>query len=114
MRFSPRSKRKDGKMAKIKWTPQSLDDIESIANFIARDSDYYAQMFIIKTFGAVEHLEIFPESGRIVPELNRKEIREVIFGNYRIIYRIKGDLVEILTVYHSARLLDVSKLENLL
>jgi addiction module RelE/StbE family toxin len=101
-------------MAKMKWTPQSLDDIESIANFIARDSDYYAQMFTTKVFEAVEHLEIFPESGRIVPELNRKEIREVIFGNYRIIYRIRGDLVEILTVYHSARLLDISKIENLL
>jgi hypothetical protein len=35
-------------MVKIKWTPQSLDDIEAIANFIARDSDYYAQMFTTK------------------------------------------------------------------
>ncbi|MFH1097990.1 MAG: type II toxin-antitoxin system RelE/ParE family toxin [Candidatus Desantisbacteria bacterium] len=101
-------------MAKIKWTPQSLEDIDGIANFIGRDSNYYAQSFIAKTFETVEHLEIFPESGRIVPELNRKEIRELIFGNYRIIHRIKENLVEILTVYHSARLFDVSKIENLL
>lgn len=99
-------------MAKIKWTPQSLDDIEAIANFIARDSDYYAQMFTISVFEVAERLELFPESGRIVPELNRREIREVIFGNYRIIYRIKNDLIQILTVYHSARLLDVKKIEN--
>ena len=101
-------------MAQIKWAPQPLDDIEAIAKFIARDSDYYARMFAIKIFEAAERLELFPESGRIVPELNRKEIREVIFGSYRIIYRIRDKLVEILTVYHSARLLDVNKIQDLL
>jgi len=100
-------------MAQIKWTTQSLDDIEAIANFIARDSSYYARMFTTKAFETVDRLELFSESGRIVPELNRKKIREVIFGNYRIIYRIRDKLIEILTVYHSARLLDVNKIENL-
>lgn len=71
-------------------------------------------MFTIKVFEAVDRLELFPESGRVVPELNRKEIREVIIGNYRIIYRIRGELVEILTVYHSSRLLDVNGIKNLL
>lgn len=91
-----------------------MDDIEAIANFIAIDSDYYARMFAANVFETVERLELFPESGRIVPELNRKEIREVIFGNYRIIHRIKEELVEILTVYHSARLLDINKIKILL
>ncbi len=71
-------------------------------------------MFTIKVFEAVDRVELFPESGRIVPELKRKEIREIILGNYRIIYRIKGELVEILTVYHSSRLLDVNEIKNLL
>jgi len=101
-------------MAKIKWTPQALEDIEAIANFIARDSTHYAGMFTVKVFDVVERLELFPESGRIVPELNRKEIREVILGNYRIIYRVKGDIVEILTVYHSARLLEAENVNKLL
>lgn len=48
-------------------------------------------MFTIKVFEAVDRLELFPESGRVVPELNRKEIREVIIGNYRIIYRIREE-----------------------
>jgi len=100
-------------MATIKWTPQSLDDIEAIANFIARDSNYYALMFTEKVFGSVERLKLFPESGRMVPELNRKKIREIIFGNYRIIYRTKGELVEILTIYHSSRLLDIDRIKNL-
>ncbi len=114
MYFSRRSKREDEKMAKIKWTPQSLGDIDAIASFIARDSNYYARMFTAKVFDTVKHLKLFPKSGRIVPELNRRVIREVILGNYRIIYRIKEELVEILTVYHSARLLDIDKIENLL
>lgn len=101
-------------MAKIKWTPQALDDVAAIANFIARDSVYYAGIFTVKTFEAVERLELFTESGRIVPELNRKEIREIILGDYRIIYRVKEDIVEILTVYHSARLLEAKKIEDLL
>ncbi|NUO08892.1 MAG: type II toxin-antitoxin system RelE/ParE family toxin [Candidatus Brocadia sp.] len=101
-------------MAKIKWTLQALEDVEAVVNFIKRDSRYYARMFAIKVFEAVDRLELFPESGRVVPELNRKEIREVIIGNYRIIYRIRDELVEILTVYHSSRLFDVSKIKNLL
>ena len=101
-------------LPKIKWTPQSLEDIEAIADFIARDSTHYACMFTAKVIDAVERLELFPETGRIVPELNRKEIREVILGNYRIIYRIKGDIAEILTVYHSARLLEAENINKLL
>lgn len=99
-------------MAKIKWTPQALEDIETIANFIARDSTYYAGVFTVKVFEVVESLKLFPESGRIVSELNRKEIREVILGNYRIIYRVKEDIVEILTVYHLARLLEADIIDS--
>lgn len=101
-------------MVKIKWTPQALNDVEAIADFISRDSDYYARMFTEKVFEIIERLELFPKSGRIVPELNRKEIKEIIFGNYRIIYRIKKAFVEILAVYHSARLFDINKIKNFL
>lgn len=101
-------------MAKIKWTPQSLDDVEAIANFIGRDSTYYARMFTAKVFESVDRLELFPESGRVVPEVRRQDIREIVFGNYRIVYRIKKDIIEILTVYHSARLLDAVKVENIM
>jgi len=59
---------------------------------------------------AVERLADFPNSGRLVPELKDPVIREILFGSYRIVYRVKGDLVELLTVYHGARLLDPSRL----
>lgn len=101
-------------MAKIKWTPQALKDVEAIADFISRDSDYYARMFTAEVFEIVERLELFPKSGRIVPELNRKAIKEIISGNYRIIYRIRNAFIEILTVYHSARLFDINKIKTIL
>lgn len=100
-------------MAEINWTPQALDDVEAIANFIAHDSPHYAQLFATKVFDAVERLNLFPESGRVVPEIDQMNIREIILGNYRIIYRIKLQKVEILTVYHSARLLDTNIIKTI-
>ncbi|HBC86406.1 MAG TPA: type II toxin-antitoxin system RelE/ParE family toxin [Lentisphaeria bacterium] len=99
-------------MAEIRWTLQALDDVEAIAKYISRDSTHYAQLFTIKVFDAVRQIEIFPESGRIVPEIKQKYIREIILGNYRIIYRQKNDCAEILTVYHSSRLLDNESITN--
>lgn len=95
-------------MAKIRWTEQALDDVEGIAAYISRDSNYYAQMFTRKIFESIERLKSLPESGRVVPEIGQSTIREIILGNYRIIYRVefKKDKIEILTVYHSARLLN--------
>jgi len=59
---------------------------------------------------AVERLELFPRCGRVVPELGHSAIREIILGSYRIIFRVRRGVVEILTIYHGARLLDSSKL----
>ena len=97
-------------MARISWTPQALQDVTSICTFIAQDSPQYARLFANKVFHAVERLVSFPESGRIVPEMKQKDIREIILGNYRIIHHVLHEEVQILTVYHSARLLDISKL----
>jgi len=99
-------------MAQIRWTCQALDDVEAITRYIARDSTYYAQMFAVKTFEAVRQIEIFPKSGRVVPEINQENIREILLGNYRIIYRLKDGFVEILTVYHSSRLLNKNTITN--
>ena len=49
---------------------------------------------------AVERPTVFPHSGRIVPEVNHPAIREILLGSYRIVYRVKDEVVEILTVYH--------------
>lgn len=98
-------------MAEIRWTLQAADDLEAIAKFISADSPPYAKLFAIDVIKAIERLSSFPRSGRIVPELGNSAIREIILGNYRIVYRIKKDVVEILTIYHGARLLDPSDLK---
>lgn len=99
-------------MAEVKWTQQAADDLESITIFIAKDSVHYASLFAVDIIDAVERLDTFPRAGRIVPEKNNPSIREIIFGNYRIIYRLKKGAVEILTIYHGSRLLDPSKLKE--
>ena len=98
-------------MAEVRWTIQAADDFEAIVKFIASDSKHYAQLFAADILEIVERLGVFPELGRIVPETHMPEIREILFGNYRIIYRLKLDIVEILTVYHRSRLLDPRRLK---
>ena len=98
-------------MAEVRWTPQASEDLDSIAEFIAKDSPQYACLFVTDVFQAVERLSEFPQSGRIVPELNDPIVREIILGNYRLVYRFKSKLIEMLTVYHGARLLDPTTLE---
>jgi len=97
-------------MAEVRWTPQAADDLEALTEFIAKDSSHYASLFAINVFKAVERLVRFPESGRIVPEKNDPKVREVILGNYRIVYRLRPTTVELLTIHHAARPLDLSKL----
>ena len=97
-------------MAKVRWTPQAADDLEAIAEFISQDSPHHSSLFVLDILYAVDRLIQFPKSGRVVPEINDPLIREVIFGSYRIIDRVRQDLVEILTVFHGSRLLDPSKL----
>jgi plasmid stabilization system protein ParE len=97
-------------MAEIRWTTQAADDLEAIVNFISIDSEAYASLLAADILKVVERIGIFPGSGRPVPEVKTPELREVLFGNYRIIYRIKPEAAEILTIFHGARLLDPRRL----
>lgn len=92
-------------MGAIAWTPKSRDDLEAAVRYISRDSPGLARLFAGRIESAAERLAIFPRSGRVVPEFERPDIRELIVQSYRIVYRLRGDDVEILTVHHGARLL---------
>ena len=98
-------------MVEVRWTLQAIEDLEAITAFIATDSPDYASLFAMNVFAAVERLAEFPRSGKRLMELSDQSVREILFGSYRIIYRINPDLVEILTVFHGARLLNPSNLE---
>ena len=90
-------------MTTIIWSPQSLRDLEGIRAYIAQDSPRYADLVVQRVVAGVERLEAFPESGRLVPEFDRPEIREVIVKPYRVVYRYRGEIVEIVTVLRSSR-----------
>jgi addiction module RelE/StbE family toxin len=90
-------------MAQINWTKKSLKDLKAINDYISLDSTFYAKRFITILIDRVDQLIEFPTSGRIVPEKNSSEIRELIEGNYRIFYRLQRNTITILRIHNSAR-----------
>jgi toxin ParE1/3/4 len=101
-------------MVKITWTQRSLDDLKSIAEYISKDSVKYAALTIEKIIDVTKYIENNPRIGRMVPEVGRNDkIREIIFGNYRIIYKISTtETINILTVHHSAKRLRQTSLKR--
>lgn len=93
---------------KIRWSPKAVVHLQEICNFIRKDSDRYASLFAKKILMTIECLPQFPKSGRIVPEYQAENIREKICGNYRIVYRLKGELIEIAAICHGARPLKIA------
>lgn len=92
-------------MIRVRGTLQALEDVESIRQYVARDSGEYATLLVMRIVQAVERLTGFPASGRVVPEVADETLREVISGSYRIVYRLLDDEVVIVAVHHGARLL---------
>ena len=88
---------------KIAWSKPAVTDLNNIREYISKDSQRYASIFTAKLISAVDRLAEFPQSGRIVPEMNRHDIREVIYQHYRIIYKIESDQLIIMTVVHGGR-----------
>jgi toxin ParE1/3/4 len=88
----------------VVWSPTALRDLEAIRDYIAQDSAAYADLVVRRVVAAVERLRSFPESGRIVPEREDPALREVVVRPYRIVYRLRDGAVQIVTVFHAARL----------
>jgi addiction module RelE/StbE family toxin len=92
-------------MGKIRWTEKASNNLLSIHSYISKDSPTYAARFIKSLIKATSKLEVMSSCGRIVPEFESYGFREVLYQDYRIIYRIKESSkdVEILAVLHGAR-----------
>jgi addiction module RelE/StbE family toxin len=97
-------------VARVAWSPQAIRDLESIGAHIARDSPAIAQAFVDRIVRAVARLSDFPMSGRMVPEFRRADIREVLFGHYRIVYLLDEHVATIVTIFHGSRRLDSAHL----
>lgn len=91
-------------MVQIKWTKQAIGDLKGIAEYISRDSVQYAKLQVLRKKTRTKILKSHKKIGRKVPEFERLEIRELIEGNYRIIYKIVSpSQIDILSGHHSAR-----------
>lgn len=95
---------------KIIWSPLAVDRASEIAEYIARDNPTAAENWVNAIFTHVEQLKKFPESGRNVPEINNYFFRELIYGNYRIVYRIEENRVSILTIRHGKQILPIAEI----
>jgi toxin ParE1/3/4 len=92
----------------VLWTERARRDLFEIGDFIGRDKPEAAARWTTQLIAAVDRTALFPASGRIVPEIDRSDIREVVLGIYRIVYQLKGSSMAILAVFESHRLLDGS------
>ena len=90
-------------MTRIVWTEPAVADLEAIHAHIARDSDVYADATVLRILDSVDRLEEYPLSGRMIPELGDAKLRELIVGNYRVMYEVGESAITIQTVLHGAQ-----------
>ncbi|MDP2183409.1 MAG: type II toxin-antitoxin system RelE/ParE family toxin [Actinomycetota bacterium] len=91
---------------KVAWSPLADEQVDDAVVYISGDSPTAALQWLERLLDRVKSLATFPDSGRMVPELGRQGIREIIVSPYRVMYRRKDDLVEIAAVRHEAREFD--------
>jgi len=95
---------------KVIWTELAVEKLEECADYIALDKPTAALKWAESIQESANNLVDFPNIGRQVPEIKREDIREIIKGNYRIIYRIDSNYISILTIRHTKQLLDKSEI----
>ena len=93
-------------MVQVNWTDSALQDLNDIGEYIAKDSLRYAEITVLRLFESVDILESHPLSGVMTPEFENEYIRQIIRGDYRIVYHIINEFrIDILTVHNCARLI---------
>ena len=97
---------------KIRWTQEALDRLIEIEEHISKDSPPRAIQFVDQLIEHAELLSDKPRMGRAVPELANPDIREIVFKKYRIVYRLKTNCIEILTVFEGHRLMRLDEINE--
>jgi toxin ParE1/3/4 len=91
-------------MVRLNWTIQAVSDLKDISDYISKDSKRYASLLVRRIQDKAKFIKLQPDCGRVVDEYERPDVRELLEGNYRIIYRkVTSSQIEILTIHHSAR-----------
>lgn len=90
----------------LKWSPEATEDLEAIAEYIARDSEFYARAVVSEILKTTRSIPEFPLIGRVVPEFGNEIIRERFVYSYRLVYRIQPKRVLVVAVIHGKRLIE--------
>lgn len=96
---------------KVLWTHVAFKRLEEIYEYIEKDSPASAARWSERLLKKITAIKDFPRAGRVVPEIEAVSIREIIYGNYRIIYKIKDETAYILTIRHFKQILPLEELE---
>lgn len=96
---------------RIVWSPLAVDRASEIARYIAQDKPSAAEKWIAVVFSKVDQLRSSPEIGRVVPEIGNERFRELLYGNYRIVYRLETHQVSILTIRHGKQILPADEIQ---
>jgi plasmid stabilization system protein ParE len=98
---------------KVVWSPLAIERAYEAAAYIAGDKPEAALHWLGGLFEVTDRLEMFPESGRVVPEIGLPHFRELVYEKaYRVIYRVEPMRVSVLTIRNFAQSLDQSELDS--
>jgi len=101
-------------MVQINWSIQANEDLKDMAQYISKDSRQYAKRQVRKIKDRVKILKSHLRAGKMTPEFENEKVRELVEGNYRIIYYISNEKrIDILTVHHGARALNRKNIEGI-
>ncbi|MBD3194115.1 MAG: type II toxin-antitoxin system RelE/ParE family toxin [Candidatus Lokiarchaeota archaeon] len=92
-------------MVEIRWSPAAAADFESIITYYDKTTPKFAQNLAKKILYIIENITLFPKMGRKVPDSDNPNVREIIYRNFRIIYRLKTEFLEIVRIIHGSRIL---------
>ena len=90
------------------WSPAASEDLKSIAEYIARDSEFYARAVVSRVLDVAKSLPEQPLIGRVVPELGEENVRERFVYSYRLVYKIEEEKITVLAIIHGKRLLAIA------
>ena len=97
---------------KLYWTETAKQDLQAIRRYIANDNPVEAKRWVQRLRERTRNALHAPLAGRAVPEFSREDIRELIEGNYRIVYQVFADRLVILTVFEGHQLFPEGKVDT--
>ena len=88
---------------RLAWSEHAVTQLAAIAEYISAASPVYAEQTVERVRQRLAQAAEYPESGRVVPEVGAPDLRELLEWPYRLVYRVRPDVIEVLAVIHGRR-----------